>query len=192
MGLLDSDSEEEYSECSEDLSVGDGGDGGDDEAKPRLTRNVSGASACSTRSLTEGTVEERLSALMGLKADIGLEQDPEYIRKEAKKEEIRKAQEEDQKRVASMSAEEKIEHEKNDVGSMMDKIRAKRQLSQKNLTKNEKGETPVAAKKMTKEEEEMAEFRRLKLKKNNSKKKLLRKKSMDAAAKAALVRPVKA
>lgn len=190
MGLLDSDSEEEYSECSEDLSVGGGDD--DDDAKPRLTRNVSGASACSTRSVTEGTVEERLSALMGLKADIGLEQDPEYKRKEAKKEEIRKAQEEEQKRLASMSTEEKIEHEKNDVGSMMDKIRAKRQLSQKNLMKNEKGEAPVAAKKMTKEEEEMAEFRRLKLKKNNSKKKLMRKKSMDAAAKAALVRPVKA
>ena len=182
MGILDSDSEEEYSERSEDLS--EGGDDGD--AKPKLTRNVSGASTSSARSVTEGTVEERLSALMGLKADIGLDQDPEYLRKEAKKEEIRKAQEEEKKKVAAMSAEEKIEYEKNDVGSMMDKIRAKRELSQKNLLKKEKGEAPE--KKMTKEEEEMAEFRRLKLKKQNSRKKLARKKSMDAAAKAALVK----
>ena len=82
-----------------------------------------------------------------------------------------------------MSEEERFEAQKNDVGSLMDKIRAKRQLSQKNLMKKDNGEAPAEVKKTTKEEDDMAEFRRLKLKKSNSKKKLLRKKSMDKAVK---------
>lgn len=188
MGFLDSDSEGDYSECSEDASLGDDSAGDSPPSKPRLTRNVSSTSTCSTRSVTEGSVEERLSAIMGMKLDMGMDKDPEFLRKEAKKEEIQKAQDEANEKLASMTTEERHEQKKGDVGCMMDKIRAKRELSQRNLMKKDKGEKPdkVIKNKATKEEDEMAEFRRLKLKKANSKKKLLRKKSMDSQKRVAV------
>jgi len=186
MGLLDSDSEDDCSDLGNDEEVSLGDDDDDDVDKApvrRVGRNNSSCSTGSARSVTEGTVEERLSALMGLKADIGIDQDPDERRKAAKREEIAKANEEEQTKLANMSEEERFEAQKNDVGSLMDKIRAKRQLSQKNLMKKDNGEAPAEVKKTTKEEDDMAEFRRLKLKKSNSKKKLLRKKSMDKAVK---------
>ncbi|CAB9509439.1 expressed unknown protein [Seminavis robusta] len=124
MGLLDSDSEGSYSE-DEVSFEGDSGAFG----MPTLKRGVSGASTNSTISVTEGTLEERLSAVMNLKTDLGVDDDPDIRARQEHKDALLRAQEEERKKLAAMTTNERIAYQKDSVGSMMDKIRTTRARS---------------------------------------------------------------
>lgn len=167
MGILDSDSDDDSSVCSVDVKEEK------EFTRPPLKRNCSGSSTCSTNSVTDGDVEERLSAIMSLKANIGMEQDPEFLAKEKKREDIQRAQEEEKEKLANMTDEERVEWQKHNVGDMMSIIRAKRENSRRNLM--DSGTESKGKKPLSKEDDEMAEFRRLKLKKANSRKRLQKK-----------------
>lgn len=91
----------------------------------------------SPSSVVEGDVEDRLKAVLQLKAELHIEEDPEYVskeaRKEAKKQEIRIEAEQEKMALNDLSLEDKIETQSASVESMMEKIRQKRENSQKNL-----------------------------------------------------------
>ena len=185
MGILDdSDSDDDVSTCSE----------GSVEETPMpaaAKKSASGRSPIrkSGSSASDGSVEDRLDALMALKAEMGMDQDPEFVRKEKKKEELRRKEDEEAKQLEGLSLEERIKTQQSSVGDMMSLIRKKRELSKRNLISDMDGDDTaagaekkkpekVAPKKAgKKEDDEMEEFRRLKMKKANSKKKLLQKKA---------------
>jgi hypothetical protein len=170
MGILDSDSESSY---SEDESFG-----GDDDLGERKHR-VAKSNANSTLSVTDGTIENRLSAVLSLKADLGMATDPDYIEKESRKKAQEEAKEKERKRLASMTTEERLAYQKGSVSDLMGKIRIKREKSQQDLmnrSTHSESESGMS-------DDEMEKFRRLKLKKSNSKKRMTKKpvKKSDAA-----------
>ena len=80
-------------------------------------------------SVLEGDVGDRLQAILQLKDELHLEEDPDYARKEAKKKEIQKEAEKEKRSLEEMTPEERLEAQRASVGNMMDMIRQKRQSS---------------------------------------------------------------
>lgn len=89
----------------------------------------------SAANVLEGDLEKRMKSLMDLKNEMGVEQDPDYVekeaRKQAKKDEIAEQKRKEQEAVKGMSDEDRIQHERQSAGNMMDLIRQKREQSQK-------------------------------------------------------------
>lgn len=176
MGFLDdSDSEDDVSTCSEESVEEENARKSKTTAKERGVKTIKKHGS----SVSVGSVEDRLDAIMSLKAEMRMDEDPEFLAKEKKKELLRKKQEEEEKRLEGLSLEERVQAQQSSVGDMMSLIKKKRELSKRNLLANQDGDDAptkvVPVKAASKEDDEMEEFRRLKLKKANSKKKLMEK-----------------
>ena len=119
MGLLDNSTSERDSSLSSSCD--------DWEAAKKIK-----PTACS---MVQGNVDDRLKAILQLKHELHIEEDPEYIakeaRKEAKKKEIKAETEKENRALEGMSIEEKLEVRRASVASMMDHIRRKRESSSK-------------------------------------------------------------
>jgi hypothetical protein len=160
MGILDSDSEGSYSE--DEASFTGDNDLGHEEPK--------------RMSVIDGTIEDRLDAILVLKANLGVANDPDYIEKEAQKQ----SKEKERQRLAAMSIEERLATQQGSVGDLMGRIRMKREKSKQDLLSRSTHSESEAGM----SDDEMEKFRKLKLKKSNSKKRLTKKpaKKSDAAA----------
>lgn len=129
MGILDSDSE-----CDSSISSTGEWDVPEEanQAKKGSKKNV-----ISNVNVLEGDIEERLKSIMTLKDAMGVEEDPDYVEKENRKQALKdqlaeqKRKEEEAKK--NMTLEERLVHDKNSVGDMMERIKAKREASKKDL-----------------------------------------------------------
>lgn len=163
MGYLD---DSDNDSCS-------GSDGEYDLVAELPSKKNKGKKKGSPVSVTEGDIDQRLAAVMKLKDEYGVTQEEEKANKEKaihqkemqEQRELQKQKE--QEATEGMNEEEKIQYRKERALSMMNKIKIKHDAMKDSSGHTEESTSTVAPE----EEDEMAEFKRLKALKEAKKKK---------------------
>jgi hypothetical protein len=137
-----SDDESSYSSCD------DSSDSSDDSSSGALSSFMEKEKKKSALSQFEGfdddeedennSVAEKMKSILELRKSLGMDNDAEFMKE-------LQAKEEEKKRLASMSVEERMQYEENKAGDVMSKIRARHAEKQKEMDEKRKEEEEKAA-----------------------------------------------